>query len=128
VLTTDKAKYSDGEFITISGMVSALGDPTILIGIYDQNDFPTGFYTPEIDSNLEFSTSFLAKSGINFKTFGAYYTKAYYGESEEMADFEFAKPAPVNNQNEQNPAPKPQPQVPQSVPKQETKPVEYKPQ
>lgn len=109
VLATDKKRYADGEFITISGMVSAVGDPTILVGVYDKNYFPAGFYTPEIDSDLEFSVSFLAKSGVNFKTPGTYYVKAHYGESRETASFDFVeKPKPT--QIDQNPKPAPHPQ------------------
>lgn len=133
VLNTDKKSYADGEFITIAGMVSAIGDPTILVGIYDKNDFPTGFYTPEIDSGLGFSVSFLAKSGVNFKTPGTYYVKAHYGESKETASFDFVekpKPTPTNDQNAK-PALTPQPQPVQLKPKQETQvipAVEPKPQ
>ncbi len=129
VLATNKNSYSDNEFITISGIVSAIGDPTILIGIYDKNDFPTGFYTPQINSDLGFSISFLAKSGVNFKTPGKYYAKAHYGESKETVSFEFVESRQNSNQNA-NPVPKPQPQITHQVtkPKQETKPVEPKPQ
>jgi tetratricopeptide (TPR) repeat protein len=97
-LDTDKRTYSDNEFITISGIVSEIGEPTILIGIYDQNDFPIGFYTPQISSDLEFSVSFLAKHGVNFKTEGKYYARAHYGESRQEVEFEFAgsPSAPVN--------------------------------
>jgi tetratricopeptide (TPR) repeat protein len=124
VLATDKKSYADGEFITVSGMVSAIGDPTILVGIYDKNNFPAGFYTPEIDSNLEFSVSFLAKGGVNFKTPGTYYVKAHYGESRETISFDFVekpKPTPDNNENAK-PALAPQQQpVQTSKPKQETR-------
>ncbi|MEM2785902.1 MAG: tetratricopeptide repeat protein [Candidatus Nitrosotenuis sp.] len=89
-LETDEDVYSDNEFITISGIVSKIGEPTILIGIYDQNNFPTGFYTPQISSDLEFSVSFLAKDGVNFKTAGKYYAKAHYGESKQEVEFEFS--------------------------------------
>ncbi len=123
VLTTDKKSYADGEFITVSGMVSTIGDPTILVGIYDKNNFPSGFYTPEIDSDLEFSVSFLAKGGVNFKTPGTYYVKAHYGESRETISFDFVekpKPTPDNSQNTKpTPAPQQQP-VQTSKPKQET--------
>lgn len=104
-LETDKNVYSDNEFITVSGIVSEIGEPTILIGIYDQNDFPTGFYTPPISSNLEFSVSFLAKDGVNFKTAGKYYAKAHYGESKQQVEFEFAvSPQVPPNENSESPA------------------------
>ncbi|HXG74395.1 MAG TPA: tetratricopeptide repeat protein [Candidatus Nitrosotenuis sp.] len=89
-LETDKNVYFDNEFITISGIVSEIGEPTILIGVYDQNDSPTGFYTPQISSDLEFSVSFLAKAGVNFKTDGKYYVKAHYGASKQQVEFQFA--------------------------------------
>jgi tetratricopeptide (TPR) repeat protein len=96
-LATDKAVYQNNEFITISGMVSARSDPTILVGIYDPNDMPAGFYTPEINSDFEFSVSFLAKDGVNFKTNGIYSVKAHYGASKHVINFEFADvPSPTN--------------------------------
>ncbi len=133
-LRTDKASYADNEFITISGMVSTINDPTILIGIYDKNDFPAGFYTPQINSDLEFSVSFLTKSGVNFKTPGKYFAKAHYGESKETTSFEFVNSPqipPNNNQNPVTPQPKItlQPKIIQQVPKQkqETK-IDFTPQ
>lgn len=104
-LETDKDAYSDNELITVSGIVSEIGEPTILIGIYDQNDFPTGFYTPQISSDLEFSVSFLAKDGVNFKTAGKYYAKAHYGESKQEVEFEFVVTSQVPpNENSESPA------------------------
>ena len=127
-LGTDKNRYVDNEFITISGMVSAVGDPTILIGIYDSTGFPTGFYTPQIDSDLEFSVSFLAKSGVNFKTLGKYSVKAHYGESKQVVNFDFANSLPTqtisanNNQNDNSKPAKPQTNIIQTPkPKQESK-------
>ncbi|MGQ0772106.1 MAG: tetratricopeptide repeat protein [Nitrososphaerota archaeon] len=137
LLSTDKKKYTDNEFITISGMVSALGDPTILIGIYDSSGFPTGFYTPQIDSNMEFSVSFLAKNGVNFKTPGTYSVKAHYGESKQITSFDFANPSPTQttkinqNDNSKNKPAKPQIIIQAPKPKQETKPtqiIDFKPQ
>ncbi len=137
LLSTDKNTYADNEFITISGMVSALGDPTILIGIYDSSGFPTGFYTPQIDSNLEFSVSFLVKNGINFKTPGTYSVKAHYGESKQTASFDFANSSPTQttkiNQADNSKSKPAEPQIIVQVPKpkQESKPVQivdFKPQ
>lgn len=116
-LDTDKDTYSDDEFITISGIVSKMGDSTILIGVYDQNDFPTGFYTPQIGSDLEFSVSFLAKSGVNFKTPGKYYVKAHYGESKQTIDFEFVDSSPIPQINQELDEPEP-PQIVQLQPQQ----------
>jgi tetratricopeptide (TPR) repeat protein len=131
-LSTDKARYADNEFITLSGMVSAMGDPSILIGVYDKNNSPTGFYTPRIDSDLSFSISFLTKSGVNFKTPGKYFAKAHYGESKETASFEFVSSphvTPANNPNPATPQITLQPKITQQVPKQkeETK-IDFAPQ
>ncbi|RJQ27307.1 tetratricopeptide repeat protein [Candidatus Parcubacteria bacterium] len=102
-LATDKTVYQNNEFITISGMVSEKSDPTILVGIYDQNDMPTGFYTPEINSDFEFSISFLVKDGVNFKTGGIYSVKAHYGASKYVTNFEFVDvPPPMNPISQQS--------------------------
>ena len=119
VITTDKNSYADNEFVTISGLVSDVGDPTILIGIFDPSDFPTGFYTPQISSELEFTVSFLAKSSVNFKKPGEYTVKAHYGQSKQETTFRF-----VDTQNNPSPTP-PTPIVPPQIilnpaPKQET--------
>ena len=50
---------------------------------------PTGFYFGDIDSNNEFFVSFLAKSGVNFKTEGSYSAKAFYGDLEYEIEFDF---------------------------------------
>lgn len=97
LITTDKTAYSDNEFITISGLVSDVGDPTILVGIFDPNDFPAGFYTPPVNSDLEFSVSFLAKSGVNFKKIGTYTIKAHYGQSKQTTTFSFVDTPQPNN-------------------------------
>lgn len=107
-LTIDKESYQDNEFITITGVVSVIDDPTILVGIYDPNDMPTGFYTPVINSDLEFTVSFLAKRGINFKTLGDYTVKAHYGDSKYVINFAFVENTITNdvtfpNQIDENP-------------------------
>ena len=90
-LSTDQIEYHDNDFITISGFVSDMGPPSILIGIYDPFGNPAGFYTEQINSNSEFSTSFLVKAGVNFKTDGTYSVKVRYGESEKSTIFNFYK-------------------------------------
>jgi tetratricopeptide (TPR) repeat protein len=90
-LYTDQTEYRDNDFITISGFVSDMGPPSILIGIYDPFGNPAGFYTEQINSNSEFSTSFLVKAGVNFKTDGTYSVKVRYGESEKSTIFNFNK-------------------------------------
>lgn len=124
LVTTDKTTYSDNEFITISGIVSDVGDPTILVGIFDPNDSPAGFYTPPVNSDLEFSVSFLAKSGVNFKKTGTYTIKAHYSQSKQTATFSFAGAPQPNNapitppppQIVLNPTPTPTPPNPTPAP------------
>lgn len=90
-LETDKSTYTDNDTITISGKVNSVDETTVLIGIHDPFGVPTGFYFGEIDSNNEFSTSFLAKAGINFKLDGTYIVLAHYGESKKEISFDFVK-------------------------------------
>jgi hypothetical protein len=72
-----------------------------LIGIFDPDDFPAGFYLPQINSDLEFEVSFLAKDGINFKKTGTYTVKANYGTSKVTTTFGFAdKPLAQNTEPE----------------------------
>jgi tetratricopeptide (TPR) repeat protein len=89
LLTTEKEVYSDGETVKITGIVSSLESPTVLIGIYDTFGTPAGFYFGTINTNLEFSTSFLAKAGVNFKVDGVYSIKAHYAETDAITNFEF---------------------------------------
>ena len=88
-ISSDKEKYTDGEFITISGVVSNLESPNVLIGVFDPIGTPVGFYFGEINSDLEFSTNFLVKSGVNFRLDGIYSIRANYGDSEKTSSFEF---------------------------------------
>lgn len=91
LLTTDKAIYTHNEMITITGLVSAVESPTVLIGVYDPFGTPAGFYFGEIDSNFEFTVEFLAKAGVNFKTDGTYSVTAHYAESSETTTFDFSE-------------------------------------
>lgn len=77
--------------INITGLVSTLDSPTALIGIYDPYGMLAGFYFGAINSDLEFSTSFLVKDGVNFRTEGTYSIKAHYAESEAISFFEYHK-------------------------------------
>lgn len=90
-LITDKNQYYDNDFVMITGTVSTIGSPNVLIGVYDPFGTPTGFYFGQIDSDLKFSTNFLVKSGINFNTDGTYSIKAHYGETEKITNFDFYK-------------------------------------
>ncbi|PJC50147.1 MAG: tetratricopeptide repeat-containing protein, partial [Nitrosopumilales archaeon CG_4_9_14_0_2_um_filter_34_16] len=104
LLYTEQKYYADNDVIRISGLVSALDSPTVLIGIYDPFGMPTGFYFASIDSALEFSTSFLVKAGVNFKVDGTYSIKAHYAETEATSFFEYSKIPPTTNDNTiQNP-------------------------
>ncbi|WP_237089264.1 hypothetical protein [Nitrosopumilus adriaticus] len=87
LLYTDQNQYADNDTIHITGLVSSLGSPTSLIGVYDPFGMPAGFYFGTINSDLEFSTSFLVKDGVNFRTEGTYSIKAHYGESEAISFF-----------------------------------------
>ena len=90
-LITDKNQYYDNDFVMITGIVSTIDSPNVLIGVYDPFGTPTGFYFGQIDSDLKFSATFLVKSGINFKTDGTYSIKAHYGETEKITNFDFYK-------------------------------------
>ena len=87
-----KSTYTDNDTITITGSVSTISKPTVLVGIYDPFGTPKGFYFGIIDSNKEFSVNFLAKYGVNFKIEGKYYATAFYGESEDVVFFDFVEP------------------------------------
>ena len=92
LLYTEKKQYTDKDIIKITGLVSSLDSSySVLIGIYDPFGMPTGFYFASINSDLEFSTSFLVKSGVNFRIDGVYSVKAHYAESEAMSFFDFNK-------------------------------------
>ncbi|WP_042684108.1 tetratricopeptide repeat protein [Candidatus Nitrosotenuis chungbukensis] len=130
-LATDKPTYQDNDFITISGTVSAAGEPSVLVGIYDPFGTPTGFYFGDIGSDLKFSVSFLAKYGINFKTQGSYMVKAHYEESKREISFGFSgiteppkENPPINNIPEKKPEIK---MVPKTTSIQNTNPVALTP-
>ena len=91
LLYADKKQYTNNDVIKITGLVSALDSPSVLIGIYDPSGMPGGLYFGTVDSNLEFSTSFLVKSGVNFVVEGTYSIKAHYGETEEVSFFDYYK-------------------------------------
>ncbi|HSG74335.1 MAG TPA: tetratricopeptide repeat protein [Nitrosopumilaceae archaeon] len=88
---TDQEIYEDEDTVTIIGLVSEKDQDSVLIGIYDPFGTPTGFYFGEVDSDLEFSVSFLVTGGVNFKTEGTYSISAFYGDSEEYTNFEYVK-------------------------------------
>jgi len=96
LLYTEQKQYSDKDIVEITGLVSSKDSPTVLIGIYDPFGMPAGFYFGTIDSNLEFTTSFLVKDGVNFRVDGTYSVKAHYGESEATSFFEYSKVIPID--------------------------------
>jgi len=98
LMVSDKTTYYNDEFVAILGSVSSVDEPSVLIGIFDPFKMPVGFYFGDIDSNNEFFVSFLAKSGINFKTEGSYSAKAFYGDSEFKIKFDFSnEEKPIND-------------------------------
>ncbi|MCV0430633.1 tetratricopeptide repeat protein [Nitrosopumilus sp.] len=98
LLYTEKKQYTDNEVIEITGLVSSVDSPTVLIGIYDPFGMPAGFYFGAIDSNMEFTTSFLAKDGVNFRVDGTYSIKAHYAESEVTSFFDYYSVLPETEQ------------------------------
>ena len=102
-LITDKNQYYDNDFVIITGIVSTIDSPNVLIGVYDPFGTPTGFYFGQIDSDLKFSANFLVKSGINFKTDGTYSIKAHYGETEKITNFDFYKESDTKTKLENKP-------------------------
>ncbi|MFQ5476769.1 MAG: tetratricopeptide repeat protein, partial [Nitrosopumilus sp.] len=95
LLYTDKKQYTDKDIIKITGLVSVLDSPSVLIGVYDPYGIPAGFYFGTIDSDLEFSTSFLVKAGVNFRIDGTYSIKAHYAETEAMSFFDYHEVPPT---------------------------------
>ncbi len=89
LLSTDKKQYTDKDLIKINGLVSTLDFPTVLIGVYDPFEMPAGFYIVPIDSDLEFSTSFPVKAGVNFRTDGTYSITAHYAETKATSFFDY---------------------------------------
>ena len=90
-LYTKQKQYTDNDVIEINGQVSILDSPSVLMGIYDPFGMPAGFYFGSVDSNLEFTTSFLVKDGVNFRIDGIYSIKAHYADSEIISFFEYSK-------------------------------------
>ena len=83
-LKTEKSRYTNNDIVVISGSVSTLVPPTVLIGIYDTFGTPSGFYFASVNPDLKFSTNFPAKYGVNFKINGTYSIKAHFAESSSI--------------------------------------------
>jgi len=114
LLATEKEVYTDGDTIEITGIVSVMDSPTALIGIYDPFGTPAGFYFGTVDDSLFFSTSFLAKEGVNFKIDGVYTVKAHYAESELTTNFEFYQTNP--SLDDTKPSDNTKPTIPKNSP------------
>ena len=95
LLYTEEKQYTDKDVVKITGLVSAMDSPTALIGIYDPFGMPAGFYFGPIDSNFEFTKSFLVKDGVNFRVDETYSVKARYAESEAISFFDYYKIPPI---------------------------------
>ena len=100
LLYTEEKQYTDKDVVKITGLVSAIDSPTALIGIYDPFGMPAGFYFGSIDSNFEFTTSFLVKDGVNFRVDGTYSVKAHYDKSEVVSFFDYYKVLLVEDSSE----------------------------
>nr|WP_148704116.1 tetratricopeptide repeat protein [Nitrosopumilus piranensis] len=94
---TEKDHYFDNNTIKIFGTVSSLDSPTVLIGVHDPFGTPVGFYFGNINDNLEFSASFLAKDGVNFKSEGTYSIKAHYAQTSTKHFFEYSANPPTKS-------------------------------
>ncbi|MHA7734577.1 tetratricopeptide repeat protein, partial [Nitrosopumilus sp. S6] len=99
---TERDHYFDGDTIKIFGSVSTLDSPTVLIGVHDPFGTPTGFYFGNINNDLEFSTIFLVKDGVNFKAEGTYSIKAHYAETDAQYFFEYSAEPTTTTQTTQD--------------------------
>ena len=94
-LYTERNLYHDGDTVRISGTVSSLDSPTVTVGVSDPFGNPAGFYFAVIGDDLEFSESFLAKDGVNFKAEGTYSVSAHYAGASMTHPFEYSAVPPV---------------------------------
>ena len=124
ILSTNKKQYTGGDIIWISGQVSSLDASDVLIGVYDPFGMPAGFYFANVDSNLEFSSNFFVKSGVNFRIDGTYSIKAHYGESEKISFFDYSENLPPSTDNQINENNSIEEQQPTPVEEQQPTPVE----
>lgn len=89
---SDKEIYQDGDTITISGEVSLFTESPVTITIFDPS-LLSGIYLADVNPDLTFSTSFLAKYEVNFKVEGTYLITAQYGgpETKQSLAIEFVE-------------------------------------
>jgi tetratricopeptide (TPR) repeat protein len=90
---SDKEIYQDGDTVTISGVISSFTESSVTITIFDPSSMLSGIYLVDVNSDLTFSTSFLAKYDVNFKVEGTYLITAQYGgpETKQSLAIEFVK-------------------------------------
>ena len=90
---SDKKIYQDGDTITISGEVSSFTESPVTITIFDPSSLLSGIYLADVNPDLTFSTSFLAKYEVNFKVDGTYLITAQYGgpETKQSLAIEFVE-------------------------------------
>ena len=90
---TDKETYQDDDTISIIGKVSKTSHPQVTITIFDPYNVPTGIYLANVNPDLTFSTSFLAKYNTNFKIIGVYSITAQYGgpETKQIRTIQFVE-------------------------------------
>ena len=85
---TDKKTYNDEDTVVISGKVSTLSEAQVTITIFDPNRVPVGIYLADVNPDLTFSASFLARYHVNFKVEGTYSLTAQYGGPETKQEIE----------------------------------------
>ena len=95
---TDKNRYDDKDAIMIRGRLSAISEPQVTITIFDPYKTPVGIYLANVNPDLTFSVTFVAKYNVNFKVDGAYTITAQYGrpETKQSLEIEFSE---KTNQN-----------------------------
>jgi len=84
----DKDRYGDKDTIVISGKVSAISEPQATITIFDPYKTPVGIYLANVNPDLTFSVSFVAKYNVNFKVAGIYTITVQYDRSETKQSLE----------------------------------------
>ena len=75
---SDKEIYQDEDIITLNGRVSTTSESQVIMTIFDPFGAPIGIYLADVNPDLTFSTSFLAKYKMNFKVEGVYLITAQY--------------------------------------------------
>src|SRR3990172_9457728 len=90
MLETDKPEYQVGEMIIISGFVEEKRMPVVALRIFDPYGGILSAHQLEIESDNTFSKTILLDSPF-YDDEGTYSISAFYGDSEEVVNFEFVK-------------------------------------